>query len=155
MRRRLMTLVLGLLCISGYALAAQNEHPEDFMRMHMIESTWHQAATNKNVDLMMSLFADDASFTNGGKTYTGKAQIRQFWQAAKPFQPQSQLVGYTPPYRLKYDLEGDSGHLYFECLYVDNGTKQIVSHVGVNADLIRVDGNWLIKEAKGAPLPQL
>jgi uncharacterized protein (TIGR02246 family) len=155
MWRWLTTLVLGLLCISGYALAAQNDRPEDFMRMHMIESTWHQAATSKNVDLMMSLFADDASFTTGGKTYTGKAQIRQFWEAAKPFQPQSQLVGYTPPYRLKYDLDGDSGHLYFECLYVDNATKKIASHVAVNADLVRWNGHWLIEDAKAAPLPQL
>jgi len=103
----------------------------------------------------MSLFADDASVTAGGKTYTGKNQLRQFWQAGKPFQPQSQLVGYTPPYRLKYDLEGNSGHLYFECLYVDNATKKIVSHVGIHADLVHVDGHWLIKEAKATPLPEL
>ncbi|MFZ3236133.1 MAG: nuclear transport factor 2 family protein [Stellaceae bacterium] len=156
MRRTLTVSVITILCFSGFAFAARSEeNPENFMQMHMIESTWHQAATTKNVDLMMSLFADDAAVTSGGKTYTGKDQIRRFWQAGKAFQPQSQLIGYTPPYRLKYDLEGNSGHLYFECLYVDNATKKIVTHVGVQADLIRANGRWLIKGAKSTPLPQL
>jgi hypothetical protein len=156
MRRTLTITIVLILSFSGFALAAgAEENAEDFMQMHQIESTWHQAATTKNVNLIMSLFVGDASLTTGGKTYTGTAQLRQFWQASKPFQPQSQLVGYTPPYRLKYDLEGNSGHLYFECLYVDNATKKIVSHVGVHADLIHVDDHWLIKEAKATPLPQL
>jgi hypothetical protein len=156
MKRNLTTAIVLVLSLSGAALAAgAEENAEDFMHMHQIESTWHQAATTKNVDLIMSLFAENASVTAGGKTYIGKDQIRKFWQAGKPFQPQSQLVGYTPPYRLKYDLEGNSGHLYFECLYVDNATKKIVSHVGVHAALIHVDGHWLIKNATATPLPQL
>lgn len=155
MRRLLTILVLGLFCISGYALAAQNGTSEDFMQMHLIESAWHQAATTKNVDLIMSLFADDATFLAHGKTIKGKVQLRQFWQHSDAFQPQSQLVGYTPSFRLKYDLEGDKGHLYFECLYVDSGTNKIVSHVGVTADLTRENGHWLIADAKATPLTQL
>lgn len=98
MRRTLTVSVITILCFSGFAFAARSEeNPENFMQMHMIESKWHQAATTKNVDLMMSLFADDAAVTSGGKTYTGKDQIRRFWQAGKAFQPQSKLIGYTRP----------------------------------------------------------
>jgi hypothetical protein len=156
MRRTLTVSVMLVFCFSGFAFAAETEeNAENFMQMHKIECAWHQAATTKNVDLIMSLLADDAVLTSRGKTYTGADQIRRFRQAGEAFQPQSQLVGCTPPYRLKYDLEGTSGHLYFECLYVDNGTKKIASHVGVNADLIRVNGRWLIKDAKTTPPPRL
>lgn len=156
MRRTLTTAIVLVLGLSSLALAAgSEENAEDFMQMHMIESAWHQAATTKNVDLIMSLFADDATFLAHGKTIKGEVQLRQFWQQSDAFQPQSQLVGYTPSFRLKYDLKGDTGHLYFECLYVDNATKKINSHVGVSADLVRRNGHWLIEDAKAAPLPQL
>lgn len=156
MQRWLVMAALLPFYFSGIALAAQSaEDAQSFMQMHRIESTWHHAATTKNVDQIMSLFADDAAFTVRGKTYKGEAQLRHFWQKGRAFQPQSQLVGYTPPYRLKYDLEGNTGHLYFECLYVDNATKKIVAHVGVDADLVRRDGHWLIERAKATPLPNL
>jgi hypothetical protein len=40
---------------------------------------------------------------------------------------------------------------------VEQGDNQIVhhSHVGVQADVIQVDGHWLIKDAKAIPQPQL
>ena len=156
MVRALLILLMVVLSSSGFAPAAPSQdNAEDYMMMHEIESTWHQAATTKNVDLMMSLFADDAALTAHGKTYKGKDELRGFWEKAAAFQPQSQLVGYTPAYRLKYDLDGDKGHLYFECLYVDNATKKIADHVGVTADLIRRHGRWLIEDAQTAPLPQL
>ncbi len=154
---RALTISLMLVfCSSGFTFAATSqENAENYMLMHNIESTWHQAATTKNVDLIMTLFADDAVLTAHGKTYKGKDELRGFWEKGAAFQPQSQLVGYTPPYRLKYDIEGEKGHLYFECLYVDNATKKIASHVGVTADLVRRNGRWLIEDAKLTPLPQL
>jgi uncharacterized protein (TIGR02246 family) len=154
---RALTLSLMLVfCTAGFTLAATSqEDAENYMLMHSIESTWHQAATNKNVDLIMTLFADDGVLTAHGTTYKGKDQLRAFWEKGAAFQPQSQLIGYTAPYRLKYDLEGDKGHLYFECLYVDNATKKIASHVGVNVELARKNGRWLIESAKTTPLPQL
>jgi hypothetical protein len=43
----------------------------------MIEIARHEAGTIKNLDLVLSLFADDAVLTAGGKTYTGKDQIQE------------------------------------------------------------------------------
>jgi hypothetical protein len=51
------------------------------------------------IDLMLSLFADDAKLTSGGKTYQGKNEIRSYWQSAEP---QNQWVAYTPAFRIKY-----------------------------------------------------
>jgi uncharacterized protein (TIGR02246 family) len=158
MKRALTISVMLICCCAGYGMAAgSEENPEDLLQLHMIEANWHTAQTNKDLNLMLSLFADDATFTAGGKTYTGKAQIKQFWEANPTFKPQNQFVAYTPPARFKYDIEGSTGHVYFECIQLNKATDRIVphTHVGLSADVIHVDGHWLIKEAKGTPLPQL
>ena len=111
--------------------------------------------TNKNLDLMLSLFADDATLTSGGKTYKGKDEIRSYWQAAGPFQPQNQWVAYTPAFRIKYAVEGDRAQLYFECLYVDKAKNNIAAHTNSDDTLVRVNGKWLIKDMKASSVPEL
>ena len=135
--------------------AAMEENPADFMNIHKIEIVFHEAGTTKNLELMMSLFADDATLTSGGKTYTGKDQVRSYWQAAGPFQPQNQWVAYTPAFRIKYSVEGDAAHLYFECLYVDKAANKIAAHTNSEDTLVRVNGKWLIKDMKAATVPEL
>jgi len=150
----LISAILSL-CLTGVAIAGAEEDAEDFMQMHNIEIVFHQAATTKNLDLMASLFADDATITSGRKTYSGKDQIRAYWQSAGPFQPQNQWVAYTPAFRIKYSVEGNSGHLYFECLYVDKTANKIAAHTNSNDTLIRVNGKWLIRDMKAAVVPEL
>jgi hypothetical protein len=135
--------------------ATTEENAQDFMDFHKIEITFHEAATTKNLDLMLSLFANDATLISGGKTYTGKDQVTSYWQAAGPFQPQNQWVAYTPAFRIKYTVEGDAAHLYFECLYVDKTANKIAAHTNSNDTLVRVNGKWLIKEMKAAAVPEL
>lgn len=142
-------------CLTGMAIAGTEEDADDFMQIHNIEIVFHQAGTTKNLDLMMSLFADDATITSGGKTYRGKDQIKAFWQAAGTFQPQNQWVAYTPAFRIKYSVEGNSAHLYFECLYVDKTANKIAAHTNSDDTLIRVNGKWLIKDMKAATVPEL
>ena len=48
----------------------------DMYSIDQIETTWHSAASRKNLDLMMTLWAPNATFTLGGKTYKGKPAIR-------------------------------------------------------------------------------
>ena len=101
------------------------------------------------------IFADNATIASGGKTYSGKDQIRVYWQAAGPFQPQNQWIAYTPAFRIKYSVEGDSAHLYFECLYVDKAANKIAAHTNSDDILTRVNGKWLIKDMKAAIVPEL
>lgn len=143
-------------CLTNGAMAAtQEENAEDFMQIHRIEIMFHEAGTTKNLDLMLSLFADGATLTSGGKTYTGKEQIRSYWQSAGTFQPQNQWVAYTPAFRIKYEVQGDNAHLYFECLYVDRAANKIAAHTNSNDTLIRANGQWLIKDMKAATVPEL
>ena len=94
--------VVAGLSLSLVAYAGEEENPEDFMQLHNIEITFHKAGSTKDVALMLSLFADDAVLTAKGKTYTGKDQIKSYWQAHPAFQPQAQWVGYTP--RFVFDM---------------------------------------------------
>ena len=156
MKRAMVIPALFAIGLTGSAVAANTEeNPEDFMQMHQIEITFHEAGTTKNLDLMLSLFADDATLTSGGKTYTGKDQIRKYWQAAGPFQPHNQWVAYTPAFRIKYDVQGNNAHLYFECLYVDKVAQKIAAHTNSDDTLVRTNGHWLIKTMKAAVVPEL
>ncbi len=155
MQRALMISAMLALCLTTRAVAETEENPDDFMQMHRIEIAFHQAGTTKNLDLMLSLFADDATLTAGGKTYTGKDQIRGYWQAAGTFQPQNPWVAYTPAFRIKYNVQDDSAHLYFECLYVDKVANRIAAHTNSDDTLVRVNGRWLIKDMKAAAVPEL
>jgi len=146
-----VALSLGVACQASSA----EENAEDFMGIHKIEIIFHEAGTTKNLDQMLSLFADDATLTSGGKTYQGKEQIKKYWQAAGTFQPQNQWVAYTPAFRIKYEVEGDRAHLYFECLYVDKAANKIAAHTNSDDTLVRVDGKWLIKDMKASTVPEL
>jgi hypothetical protein len=147
--------VLAALLLSVVSRAADEERPEDFMQLHQVEIAFHEAGSTKNLELMLSLFADDAVLMAGGKTYAGKQQLKHYWQAAAPFQPQNQWIGYTPAFRIRYDVKGDRAHLYFECLWVDKVAKKIAVHTNSDDTLVRVGGRWLIKEMKAAVVPEL
>lgn len=153
-------LSFALVVVAGFwpslvAHAGEEENPQDFMQLHNIEIAFHKAGSTKDLGLMLSLFADDAVLTAKGKTHTGKDQIKSYWQAHPAFQPQTQWVGYTPAFRIRYDVEGDRAHLYFECLWVDKTAGKIATHTNSDDLLVRVNGRWLIKEMKAAAVDGL
>ncbi|HJU15955.1 MAG TPA: nuclear transport factor 2 family protein [Stellaceae bacterium] len=143
------------LCLFGAAMAGTEENPDDFMQLHQVEIAFHKAGSAKNLDLMLSLFADDAVITAGGKTYAGREQVKRYWQAAGPFQPQNHWVGYTPAFRIRYEVQGDRAHLYFECLWVDKAAGRIAAHTNSDDELVRINGRWLIKTMKAAVVAEL
>ena len=155
MRKSLAILgALAVLLLSAVSWAGE-ENPDDFMQMHQVEITFHEAGSTGNLALMLSLFADDAVMTAKGKTYTGKEQIKSYWQAHPAFQPQNQWVGYTPAFRIRYDVDGDRAHLYFECLWIDKKAGKIAAHTNSDDMLARINGRWLIKEMKAESVPEL
>ena len=137
------------------AYTGEEENPGDFMQLHNIEIAFHKAGSTKDLALMLSLFADDAVLIAKGKTYTGKEQIKSYWQAHTAFQPQTQWVGYTPAFRIRYDVDGDRAHLYFECLWMDKTAGKIAAHTNSDDTLARINGRWLIKEMKADAVPDL
>ena len=109
-----------------------------------IEKTWHRAASTHNIDLMMTIWAPNSSFTIGGQTASGKSAVRAVLAAAGPFQPQNHWVSDTPAYKIRTTVNGDKGTLYFECHYVDVKTGKLAKVVGADQDVQKIDGKWLI-----------
>jgi ketosteroid isomerase-like protein len=125
------------------------------LAIEQIEVKWHHASSTKNVGEMMSLWAPDANFTVAGTTYTGSAQIRDFFaHKAAPFQPQNHWISETPEYKLRVTVNGDKGTLYFECHYVDAKTRTIKAVVSADQDVALIGGRWLITKSVAAS-PQL
>lgn len=123
----------------------------DLYAIDQIEATWHKAASTHDVDLMMSIWADNATFTIGTRQLTGKDQIRAFFATeAGPFKPQNHWISETPAYKIRTTVNGDTGTLYFECHYVDVATKTVMAVVGSDQKVARIGGKWLITETVAA-----
>jgi ketosteroid isomerase-like protein len=123
----------------------------DMYAIDQIERTWHKASSTHNVNLMMTLWAPDATFNNGTETLNGQAEIRSFFtHKAGPFQPQNHWVSETPAYKIRTTVSGDKGTLYFECVYVDVKTGKVAAVVGADQNVQKIDGKWLITSAAGA-----
>jgi len=145
--------ILLTACGSGTDTAAQDrlQLQSDRYAIEQIEVTWHKASSTKDVDLMMTLWANDATATLGGQTYTGKDQIREFFATqAAPFQPENDWVSETPAYKIRITVDGDKGTLYFECHYVDVATGKVAAVVSADQDVARINGRWLITKLVSA-----
>ena len=117
-------------------------------QIDQIERMFHKAGSTHNVNLMMTLFAPGAVFNLGLETFSGKAQIRKLFATKNAvFQPQNHWESDTPSYKIKTTVTGDKGTLYFECHYVDVKTGKVKAVVGVDENVQKIDGRWLIVES--------
>ena len=150
-----VTLVVLLAACGGSgkksAASEDVQRQADLYAIDQIEQTWHKASSTHDVDLMMTLWAPDATFNNGTETLTGKAEIRNFFtHKAAPFQPQNHWVSETPAFKIRTTVSGNKGTLYFECVYVDVKTGKVASVVGADQNVQKINGKWLITSAAAA-----
>lgn len=122
----------------------------DLNAIDQIEKDFHKSISRKDIDLMMSLWAPEATFTTKpGETLTGKKQIRRFWLNAPAFQPENPWISDTPPYKIRITVNGDRGTLHFECHNVDYKTKKLGPVTAADQQLARINGSWLITDMVG------
>jgi ketosteroid isomerase-like protein len=134
----------------GDAPAADSNKAAEY-DIESIEKVWHKASSTHDVNLMMSIWAPDATFNIGTQTLTGKDQIKHFFETkAAPFQPQNHWVSETPAYKIRVTVNGDKGTLYFECHYVDVATGKVAAVVGADQDVEKIGGKWLITRLAAA-----
>jgi ketosteroid isomerase-like protein len=151
------TLVVPLSACGGEAAKAapaeaKTQREATLYEIDQIERTFHKAGSTHDVNLMMSLWAPGAVFNVGTHTYTGKAQIRRFFETVNPaFQPQNHWVDDTPSYKIRITVNGDKATLYMQCHYIDVKTGKVMAVVGVDHNLQKLRGKWLIVEGSGAP----
>ena len=161
MRWTLVTGLVGLvltLSLTACGGSSQNsasnqtvQRDADLYAIDQIERVWHKASSTKNVNLMMTLWAPDATFDNGTATLTGKAEIRKFFETkAAPFQPVNHWLSDTPAYKIRTTVNGDKGTVYFECHYIDTKTQKVAAVVGADQNVQKINGKWLIVSSAAA-----
>jgi hypothetical protein len=141
-------------CSSGGNASSQDQALQkeaNIYAISQIETKWHQASSTHDIALMMSLWANDATFTVGSQVLTGKTQIRDFFlNEAAPFQAQNHWVSDSPAYKEKITVTGTTGTLYFECDYIDVNTQKVVAVVSADQDVALIGGKWLITNSVAA-----
>jgi ketosteroid isomerase-like protein len=131
--------------------SAAGQKAEDIVAIDQIETKWHEASSKKDVDEMMSLWADDATFQAGTTTISGKAALRTFFATkVAAFQPENHWISDTPAYKIRTTVNGDKGTLYFECHYIDVKTGKVASLVSADNEVAKIDGKWLITHTNAA-----
>jgi uncharacterized protein (TIGR02246 family) len=159
MRTLFIAGALGALAISlagcggsGTKSASDQERQRqaDLWAIGQLERNFHKATSKKDIDLMMSLWAPNATFTTKpGQTLTGKQQIRRFWLAAPAFQPDNRWISDTAAYKIRITVNGDRGTLHFECHYIDSKTKELGPITAADQQVARINGRWMVTDMVG------
>ena len=160
MRKLVMGSLLGIFVLAVVLAACSgsgsNEPPserrfQDMWEIDQIEKQFHQATSEKNIDLMASLYAPNATFTvGGGETAVGIDEIKEFWTTKSPaFDADNTWVSDHPAYKMEITVNGDKGTLHFECHFVDANTGKVAAVTAGDADVARIDGKWLITNFVG------
>jgi hypothetical protein len=122
----------------------------DLYEIDQIEKKFHHATTTKDIDLMMSLWAPNATLTAGpAQTATGIGEIRELWLGSPVFAPANQWVSDHPAYKVNITVNGDRGTLHFECHFVDVETSELVLVTVADLDVARIKERWLITNLVG------
>jgi ketosteroid isomerase-like protein len=114
-----------------------------------IEKFFHESMSKKDIDQMMSLWAPNATFTVGGKTATGKKEIRALWLTTPAFRPETKWVSDHPAYKLRVTVNGDRGTLYFECHFLNYDNYKVEAVTEADQDVAKIGGRWLITNMVG------
>ena len=145
--------VLGGCGSSSSSSAEQKIDRQDatLYQIDQIERKWHDASSHQNIKEMMSIWAPDATFQAGAVTVVGKANLRRFFltQVAS-FNPANHWVSDTPAYKVRINVNGDKGRIYFECHYVDVKTHNVVAIVAADNEVAKINGTWLITHSSAA-----
>jgi ketosteroid isomerase-like protein len=150
---------VGALAFPGLAHA---DGPESLQvaEIYQLQAAFHRAKTTQDLDLMMSLWAEDATFDNRstGQTYVGSAEIRSFWQGSGSFT--NHRFSLVPSYKTTIEVHGNQAFLYFECHDVGNfpsgafgdpSVKTIVNDTFLAGTLRNVGGSWLFWNMTAGP----
>ncbi len=161
MRRLVISGGLGVFVLSVVLVACggsttdssgdQARRFQDMWEIDKIEKDFHQATSEKDIKLMLSLYAPNATFTvGGGETAIGVDEIREFWTTKSPaFEPTNTWISDHPAYKLEITVNGDRGTLHFECHFVDAETGTVAALTAADMDVARIDGKWLITNFVG------
>jgi len=140
------------LIVPALASADVSHGSEQIGEIYELQAAFHRAKTTQDLGLMMSLWADDATFTNKttGQTYLGADDIRSFWQGSGSFT--HHRFSLVPSYKTTIEVHGDQAFLYFEChdvgefstgTFDDPSVRTIVNDSFLAGALHNIGARWL------------
>jgi ketosteroid isomerase-like protein len=129
-------------------------------KIYQLQAAFHRAKTTQDLELMMSLWADDATFTNRstGTTYVGSDSLRSFWQGSGSFT--HHRFSLVPSYKTTIEVQGDEAFLYFECHDIgdfamggfdDPAVRTIASDTFLAGTLRKAGDDWLFWNMTAGP----
>jgi ketosteroid isomerase-like protein len=153
------TVGIAALAVPGLA-GAENAESVQIAEIYQLQAAFHRAKTTQDLDLMMSLWAEESTFTNNstGMTYVGSDQIRAFWKGSGSFT--HHRFSLVPSYKTKITVHGDEAFLYFEChdigefassSFDDPTVKTIVNDTFLAGTLRNIHGEWLFWSMTAGP----
>ena len=125
----------------------------DIGKIYELQAAFHRAKSHQDIDLMVSLWAEDCTFTNAGITYVGRDAVRAFFLTTGSWL--HHRISFVPSFKDQIEIHGDGAYLYFECHDVDLATGAGVTHLFNAGTLRNVRGRWLFKDmhfGSAAPL---
>lgn len=126
----------------AYADATGISHgSEQIGEIYELQATFHRAKSHQDIDLMVSLWAEDCTFTNAGVTGSGKDEVRSFFLTTGSFV--HHRISFVPSFKDRIRVDGDTAFLYFECHDFDIATGAVATHTYNAGTLRKVKGNWL------------
>ena len=141
---------LGALVISPLEAGARNRESERLEaeegKIRELQAAFHRAKTTQDIDLMMSLWAEDASLVipgNPSSPFVGRDQIRAFLLTTGSFT--HLRFSLVPSFKIQIDVHGEEAFFYEECHDVadfDLPTRSIASSTFLAGTLRKIDGEW-------------
>ena len=113
-------------------------------KIYELQAAFHRAKSHQDIDLMVSLWAPDCTFSNAGTTYVGTDAVRAFFLTTGSWL--HRRLSFVPSFKDRVEVHGDSAFLYFECHDVDLETGTVVTHLDNAGTLRNRAGRWLFQD---------
>jgi hypothetical protein len=139
----------GVVVAPATLVAAQVDGPSSPVGdIYQLQAAFHRAKTMQDIELMMSLWADDATFNSQGdpnSPYIGSDSLRGFWLNSGSFK--NHRLSLVPSFKTQISLRSnDEAWLYFECHDVgdyDQPTRAIAADTFLAGTVKNIQGNWV------------
>jgi len=127
--------------------------------IYQLQAAFHRAKTTADLDLMMSLWAAEATLVNQGDAsspYIGTDQLRGFWSRSGSFT--HRRFSLVPSFKTQIGVHGNESWLYFECHDIgdyDLPSRFFAADAFLAGTVRNVGGNWLfwnMTAGKSSPL---
>jgi hypothetical protein len=133
---------------ASFVSAQQQTSSSPIGDIYQLQSAFHRAKTMQDLDLMMSLWANDATLISQGdpnSPYVGSESLRTFWLNSGSWK--SHRLSLVPSFKIQMDVKSDDeAWLYFECHDVadyDQSNRSIIADLFMAGTVKNIDDKWL------------